>query len=166
MAGAALFLLALVAAGCSARYGSRVTVEPAEAEESSSPVLQGERVFPPQCWENAMPEYPPLLTERKLPPVLVRVDFSVDKGGGTEAISSVVQTPTEYADEFRTAAESALAGWTCRPAWRVPRDDEPFGIVPLDYRTWITFRFEAGKVDGEGRLEDPPSDLAEPVRED
>lgn len=45
------------------------------------------------------------------------------------------------------AAEAAISQWRCRPAWRPPMPTEPTAWVPLAYRTWVVFRFDAKRVD-------------------
>ncbi len=51
------------------------------------------------------------------------------------------------------AAEAAISQWRCQPAWRPPLPTEPTAWVPLAYRTWVVFRFDAERVDRKAAIE-------------
>ena len=50
-------------------------------------------------------------------------------------------------------AEAAISEWRCQPAWRQPMPTEPTAWVPLYYRTWVVFRFDAERIDRKAALE-------------
>ncbi len=51
------------------------------------------------------------------------------------------------------AAEAAISEWRCQPAWRPPMPTEPTAWVPLSYRTWVVFHFDAERIDRKAALE-------------
>ena len=51
------------------------------------------------------------------------------------------------------AAKAAISQWRCQPAWRPPLPTEPMAWVPLAYRTWVVFRFDAERVDRKAAIE-------------
>jgi len=150
---AAAALVSVATDGCAARYGSQVTIEPQDrAEPPARPGAGG--FFPPDCNDVPLPEYPPELVAAELPPVRVRVDFTLDEEGRPRALAGEVLTPSEHDVAFIAAAESTVAAWKCSPAWRLPNDDEDVMMVRLEYRTWVVFRFEAGRVVRKSGLDD------------
>jgi len=114
-----------------------------------------------------MPEYPAELLAPGAPVVRVRVDVALDAEGVPRSVAATILPPAQKGDPetsasipddtagalFRAAAEGAVSQWRCRPAWRYPRDDEPPQWVPLASRTWVTFRFDAERVDGRAAMD-------------
>lgn len=169
--------VAISALGCATKYRGRVTLEDSHAPEAEVSRATGTRpartgTQPPDCaGELAMPEYPAELLGPGAPIVGVRVDLLLNDEGVPEDVVARLAPVNEQnappasrkpvlpdaeppdAPLFLQAAEAAVSQWRCRPAWRYPRPDEAPRWVPLPYRTWVLFRFDAERVDGKAALE-------------
>lgn len=87
---------------------------PAEARLATQALLIASPIQP-----LAKPVYPPSALGRETMPVVVGIRITVDATGrvsDTRASLAVISTPTPRAEEFRAAAEAALAQWRFRPA--------------------------------------------------
>ncbi len=63
------------------------------------------------------------------------------------------QPENEGSQLLLRVAEAAISEWRCQPAWRPPMPTEPTAWVPLSYRTWVVFRFDAERIDRKAALE-------------
>jgi TonB family protein len=92
--------------------------------------------------ENAKPEYPPALLDRRLPPAMLVVRLIVD-GAGKVADARIVENGSGEA-AFAEAVLAAVRAWTFFPLKRVTgRQVEPLPFTQ-DYR--FTFRQVNGRA--------------------
>ena len=73
------------------------------------------------------------------------------EGGASRAPTS--QPGNDGSQLLLRVAEAAISEWRCQPAWRPPMPTEPTAWVPLSYRTWVVFRFDAERIDRKAALE-------------
>jgi len=124
-----------------------VTIE----DESTPPRTIGDgaaRIVAPVCARVDLPEYPSDALQYRLPPVRVRVDLVVGVDGRATRVRATALDPTDLDESFKTEAIRTVSAWECEPAWRINREDEPFGRVFLAYPAHVIFRFfvdESGK---------------------
>jgi TonB family protein len=107
-------------------------VDAADEDARYQPVPGSSYLSPLPVRENAKPEYPPALLDRRLPPVTLVVRLIVD-GAGKVADARIVENgggETAFAD----AVLAAVRGWTFFPLKRVTgRQVEPLPFTQ-DYR--------------------------------
>ena len=75
---------------------------------------------------------------------------NLEDGAGRPPTS---QPENEGSQLLLRVAEAAISEWRCQPAWRPPMPTEPTAWVPLSYRTWVVFRFDAERIDRKAALE-------------
>jgi TonB family protein len=158
MSGRALLLAmcGCIAAGCSSMgheamhrsaYAAdgAVSAEIVDAPEGDAryqPIPGSSYLSPLPMRENAKPEYPPALLDRRLPPAMLVVRLIVD-GAGKVADARIVENGSGEA-AFAEAVLAAVRGWTFFPLKRVTgRQVEPLPFTQ-DYR--FTFRQVNGRA--------------------
>lgn len=152
----AALVSAMLATGCAssprapeAREGyaadgavSAEIVDAADEGARYQPVPGSSYLSPLPVRENAKPEYPPALLDRRLPPVTLVVRLIVD-GAGKVADARIVESGGGEA-AFADAVLAAVRGWTFFPLKRVTgRQVEPLPFTQ-DYR--FTFRQLNGRA--------------------
>jgi TonB family protein len=149
-------LFAMLFAGCAssprapeAREGyaadgavSAEIVDAADGDARYQPMPGSSYLSPLPMRENAKPEYPPALLDRRLPPATLMVRLIVD-GAGKVADARIVENGSGEA-AFADAVLAAVRGWTFFPLKRVTgRQVEPLPFTQ-DYR--FTFRQVNGRA--------------------
>lgn len=117
-------------------------VDAADEDARYQPVPGSSYLSPLPMRENAKPEYPPALLDRRLPPATLVVRLIVD-GAGKVADACIVENGGGEA-AFADAVLAAVRGWTFFPLKRVTgRQVEPLPFTQ-DYR--FTFRQINGRA--------------------
>ena len=107
-------------------------VETADADARYQPMPGSSYLSPLPLRENARPEYPPALLDRRLPPAEVVVRLIVDGTGQVADARIIENAGAEPA--FREAVLAAVRGWSFHPLKRVTgRVVEPLPFTQ-DYR--------------------------------
>jgi TonB family protein len=146
----------LLATGCASTSGApaardgyaadgAVSAEIVDAPEGNAryqPMPGSSYLSPLPMRENAKPEYPPALLDRRLPPAMLVVRLIVD-GAGKVADARIIENASAEA-AFAEAVLAAVRGWTFFPLKRVTgRQVEPLPFTQ-DYR--FTFRQVNGRA--------------------
>jgi len=104
------------------------------------------RTLPPSCPEMPLPEYPASLVEQELPPISVRVDFTITKKGAVRGATASASESGDSTPLFERVAQETVSAWRCQPAKQLSQEDEGAPATatykPVDYRTWVVIRFE------------------------
>jgi hypothetical protein len=112
-----------------------------EARSPSESRSTSQKLRPPICSNVGLPQFPPEV-RLDADAIDVRVDFVVRSDGETADVHAEWVDPESAGPlVLLESAASAVNAWSCAPAWRMAREDEPPGLVTADYRTWIVFRF-------------------------
>lgn len=113
----------------------------------------------------ALPEYPPRALAGRAGNATVGMRFVVSAEGKVSSVARspiVPSTAGPFEDDFRSAAEATVGGWTFEPAWLARFEDAPDrdGDGKPDYRvaTWIErvpvyldVRIDFEIIEGKGR---------------
>ena len=99
------------------------------------------------------------LVEQQLPPVSVRVDFTITKQGVVRGVTASASGSGESLPLFEETAKETVSTWRCEPAARPYKedDDAPARFEPVDYRTWVVLRFELEEGKPKSTLSPPAS---------
>ncbi|WP_449447342.1 TonB family protein [Thermomonas brevis] len=117
-------------------------VDAADGGARYQPMPGSSYLSPLPMRENAKPEYPPALLDRRLPPAMLVVRLIVD-GAGKVADARIIENASAEA-AFAEAVLAAVRGWTFFPLKRVTgRQVEPLPFTQ-DYR--FTFRQVNGRA--------------------
>lgn len=121
---------------------SAEVVDAADGDARYQPMPGSSYLSPLPMRENAKPEYPPALLDRRLPPAMLVVRLIVD-GAGKVADARIIENASAET-AFAEAVLTAVRGWTFFPLKRVTgRQVEPLPFTQ-DYR--FTFRQVNGRA--------------------
>lgn len=134
-----LLLGCLVLFGCAGLRPS-VTLENPSTERLSVDL----RTLPPSCPEMPLPEYPESLVEQELPPISVRVDFTITKKGAVRGAAASASESGDSTPLFERVAQETVSAWRCQPATQLYQEEKgaPAVFKSVDYKTWVVIRFE------------------------
>jgi len=91
-----------------------------------------------------LPEYPESLVEQELPPISVRVDFTITKKGAVRGAAASASESGDSTPLFESVAQETVSAWRCQPATQLFQEEEgaPAIFKAVDYKTWVVIRFE------------------------